>query len=104
MIKVQAELISCRAYTDKKTGEPKTRIGYRLLENKYRLDAKTVKGFAELAIYTDTHKVFDILKPEYFGVNVELEIDESPSTVNPLRSVQIVKSIKVGENNVISLL
>lgn len=103
MAKIQAELLSCLAYTDKKTNQPKTRLGYRLLESKYRQDTNNLKGFSELSTYVDGHVLFNNMKPEYFGVQAEIEIEERPSSSNPLRNVQVIKSIKVGEN-VISVL
>lgn len=103
MIKVQAELISILAYTDKKSNTPKTRIGYRLLDNKYRQDTAKLKGFSELSVYIDGHDAFNKIKADWCGCQVELELEERPSTTNPLRNVQVIKCIKAGDN-VISLL
>lgn len=103
MATIKAELLSCLAYTDKKSNQPKTRLGYRLLDLKYRQDTNNLKGYSELSTYVDGHNLFNNMKPEYFGVQAEIEIEEQPSKSNPLRSVQVIKNIKVGEN-VISVL
>ena len=103
MANIKAELLSCLAYTDKKTNQPKTRLGYRLLDLKYRQDTNNLKGFSELSTYVDGHTLFNNMKPDYFGVQAEIELEERPSSSNPLRNVQVIKSIKVGEN-VISVL
>lgn len=103
MTQIKAELLSCLAYTDKKTNQPKTRIGYRLLDDKYRQDTAKLKGFSELSTYVDGHNLFNNMKPEYFGVQAEIELEERPSTSNPLKNVQVIKNIKIG-NNVISVL
>lgn len=102
-MKVNAELISLVAYTDKKTNQPKTRIGYRLLDNKYRQSTDKMKGFSELSVYVDGHDIFNKFKADWCGCQVELELEERPSTSNPLRNIQVIKNIKVGDN-VISLL
>lgn len=97
-MKYKVELLSALAYTDKKTNEPKTRIGYRLLEDQFRQDTKNLKGYSELSYYIDGHDVFNELKATYFGVVAELEISTEPSKSNPLKSIQVLKSITVGEN------
>lgn len=102
-MKLQVELLSCLAYADKKSNEPKTRVGYRMLEEQYRQDTANLKGFSELSFYIDGHDLFNKLKKEYFGVQAELEVTSQPSKNNPMKNIQIVKTIRVG-NNVINLL
>lgn len=97
-MKYKVELLSCLAYNDKKSNEPKTRLGYRLLEDKFRQNTKNLKGFSELSYYIDGHDVFNKLESTYFGVQAELEISTEPSKSNPLKSIQVLKSIKVGDN------
>lgn len=102
-MKLQVELLSCLAYKDKKDGSPKTRLGYRMLEEKYRNNTQTLKGFSELSYYINGHELFNAIKPEYFGVQAIIETTEEPSVTNPLKNVIKLKSIKVGDN-VISVL
>lgn len=102
-MKLQVELISCLAYKDKKTNEAKTRIGYRLIDPKYRQNTNRLKGYSELSSYITGHDVFNRMKPEFFGVAAELEGDEEVSPTNPTRKILILKSVKIG-NDTISLL
>lgn len=97
-MKLQVELLSALAYTDKKTNQPKTRIGYRLLESKYRQNSSNMKGFSELSYYLDGHEAFNKLDANCFGVQAEIDVSNEPSKSNPLKNVQVLKSIKVGDN------
>ena len=97
-MKIQVELLSVLAYTDKKTNEPKTRLAYRCLGSKYNQYAKNKKGFSELSIYLDTHDLFNKLSSDMFGVQAELEFEEKPSVSNPLKNLLTLKTIKVGNN------
>lgn len=101
-MKIQVELLSVLAYTDKKTNEPKTRLAYRCLEPRYKQNSKNLKGFSELSIYLDTHDVFNKLTVDMFGVQAELEFEEKPTISNPLKNLLTLKTIKVG-NNVITV-
>ena len=102
-MKFQVELLSCLAYIDKKTNEPKTRLGYRCLEPKYRQNTKNMKGYSELSVYLDSHNLFDKLTPDMFGLQSELEFKEEPNPTNPTKKILTLINIKVG-NNVISVL
>lgn len=99
-MKLQVELISCLAYDDKKTKEPKTRIGYRLISPEYRQNTKTLKGYSELSAYIPGHDVFNRMKPEYFGVAAELDGEEVISPSNPTRKILKLKSVKIGNDNI----
>lgn len=101
-MKIQVELLSVLAYTDKKTNEPKTRLGYRCLEPKYKQNTEKLKGFSELSIYLDNHDLFNKLTADMFGVQAELEFEEKPTISNPLKNVLTLKTIRVG-NNAISV-
>lgn len=102
-MKFQVELLSAIAYIDKKTNLPKTRLGYRCLETKYRQSTEKMKGFSELCVYLDTHDVFNKLNSDMFGIQSELEFIEKPNQNNPLKNSLELKTIKVG-NNVINIL
>lgn len=103
IVKFQVELLNAVAYLDKKTYLPKTRIGYRYLETKYKQNTEKFKGYSELEYYLDTHDVFNKLTENDFGVQCELEFVETQNSNNPLKRRLSLKSIKVG-NNVINIL
>ena len=101
-MKYQVELTNCLTYNDKKTGEVKTRLGYRLKDNKYNQSTAVFKGFAEMSYFLLGTDLFNKLKSEYFGIPAELTIEEQPSLSNPMRKTAVLKQIRIG-NEVINV-
>ena len=102
-MKFQVELLYCVGYNDKTTKEPKTSLTYRMLDPKMVKSTDKLKGYMTLTVYCDTHKLFNALKPEYFGAVAELEVIEQPNPNNPMRRTMLLKAVKVG-NELINLL
>lgn len=102
-MKLKVELLYCTRYTDDKTNQPKSLLNYRLLESNFITTTDKMKGYLVLLIGSDTHKLFNFLKPEHFGQPAEIEVIEVPNPSNPMRTSKTLKSVKIG-NDIISLL
>lgn len=101
-MKFQVELTNCLKYKDKKTGNDKVRLGYRLKDNKYNQNSLTFKGYAEMSYFLEGTGLFDKMKSEYFGMPAELTMEEQPSPSNPMRKIAVLKQIRIG-NEVINV-
>ena len=99
-MKVNAEIINVVYYTSKKTNKASTWIRYRLLDPKCISNTDKLCGYSILDEYISNQDIKDSFKPEYCGVQCEIEYTND--LANPLGRKRI-KSIKVG-NDVVSVL
>lgn len=80
----------------KKDGKDKVRIAYRLLDLKTLANGEKFKGFADLSVYVDNTKPFD-LPIEYFGKHVKFQFREDPNPTDPVK--KITKLVKIVSDN-----
>lgn len=85
------EILNMVKFTDK-NGKEKTRIGYRLLDTKTISNSDKFKGYADLALYVDNTKPFD-LPTEYFGKHLKFVFKEIPNPSDPVK--KITKLVKI---------
>lgn len=101
-MELKIELKNVMIYSDKETGNLKTRLGYNLIDSSMKQITDKFKGFADLAVYYDGDEVFKKIPQEIIGTVVVAIIEEVANVRNPLRKTSIIKGIKVG-NSVITL-
>lgn len=75
-----------------KEGIDKVRIAYRLLDNKTIANGEKFKGYADLSVYVNNTKPFD-LPVEYFGKHVKFYFREEPNPTDPVK--KITKLVKI---------
>ena len=80
----------------RKDGKDKVRIAYRLLDSKTIANGDKFKGFADLAVYVDSTKPFD-LPIEYYGKHVKFYFREEPNPKDPVK--KITKLVKIASDS-----
>lgn len=101
-MKLSVTMLNIMRYEDKKTGEPKVRIGYILTGKDAIQSHEKYKGTAEMSVFLDDVSVFDKVKVEDILTPVEFVLEERPSHNNPFRKVAVLKAI-ITKNETISL-
>lgn len=97
------EILSVLKYTDKKTGEIKTRLGFIFEDEKYLVQNKSFKGYSELSCFYNGDKVFEMLTPDMFRKPIKCTILVENNPSNPLKTTSKVEKLVYG-NNVYNLL
>ncbi len=104
-MELNVTLLNFLSYKDKKSNEPKVRIGYICNDKQYIKNTSTMKGYCELSVYVDDKDgLFDKLKTEMCGDLATLVLEKRPSESNPFREVLVLKEIKTAKHGNISLL
>lgn len=67
-----------------KDGVDKVRIAYRMLSNTTISNTEKFKGYADLSIYTDSTKPFE-LPVEYFGKHLKFLLKEEVNPNDPTK-------------------
>ena len=81
-------------YEDKKNpGIYKSRLGYFSAEANSLTSNDKFKGIAELSVFTNDTKLFDILTLDHMGKPATLCFSEEASPRNPLKSYLVLKKI-----------
>lgn len=96
-MKEKIEVLNCGIFTQKTSGKKGTILRYRLLSPQYCVNTNYMKGYAEMALFTDTDELFNLLTSEMFGVACEVEYVEV-SKNNPLEKKMKASKLKIGSS------
>lgn len=104
-MELNVTLLNFLSYADKKTGEPKVRIGYISNDKAYIKNTKSMKGYSELAVFVDDKDgLYDKLKVEMTGDTALMVFERMPNPYNPIREMLVLKEIRTNKHGNISLL
>lgn len=92
-MKANIIILSVLKYTDKKTGEYKTRLGFIFNDKIYNVNNKSFKGFSELSCFYDGDKVFDVITNDMINKPIECSIKVEQSANNPLKTNSKIEKI-----------
>lgn len=95
-------IIDVMSYSDKKTGEIKTRIGFILPDEKNKKATDNFKGYSELSCFYDGNLVSKVPN-DCINQVVEGLFEVKPQQSNPLRTSSILTAIEF-KGNVYTLL
>lgn len=79
-----------------KEGIEKVRIAYRLLDTKTISNTEKFKGYADLSVYVDNTRPFN-LPVEYYGKHLKFEFRVEPHPNDPVK--KITKLVKIVSEN-----
>ena len=97
MRELQVTITNLLKYQDKKTNADKVRIGYINQEKGSLMNTDRQKGYPELSVYVNLWKgidVKDIFQPAIFV------FEETPSAYDPMRIMNVLKEIKIGDKTI----
>ena len=101
---VDVEILNILKYTDKKTGEDKCALSYRLLNEESKANTPKFKGYSNLTIFMKNTDLFDKFESKYFGKHLVLELVETQNVQDPMKKTIVLKSIKNEKNEDLYLL
>lgn len=93
-MKLNVTLLNFLKYEDKETHQPKIRIGYINQDTNYISNKDKFKGYAELSVFLDDDKAWDLLDVDMCGRSAELEFTSTPNPRNPLKNITKLVAIR----------
>lgn len=93
-MKLSVTILNFLSYEDKDTKVPKVRIGYINNDSKYVENSAKFKGYPELSVYLDDNGLWEKLNINLVGQVAEFEFEKRVNPRNPLKDINILKSIK----------
>lgn len=97
-MKTKIMILSVLKYTDKKTGEVKTRLGFIFDDENYNVENSSFKGFSELSCFYDGDSVFDTITKDMIKKSLDCNIRVQQSVSNPLKTTSKIEKISYAGN------
>lgn len=86
-------ILSVLKYTDKKTGEVKTRLGFIFDDPQYNVSNNSFKGYSELSCFYNGDNVFNVISPDMIKKPLDCSIKVEQSASNPLKTNSKIEKV-----------
>lgn len=86
-------ILSVLKYTDKKTNETKTRLGFIFDDDKFNVSNSSFKGFSELSCFYNGDEVFNLISNDMIKKPLECVIKQNQSASNPLKTNSKIEKV-----------